>query len=191
MFESVQRILWTTVFEPMRVTLQGWLCRYCYDNLALLNQRLEICFFYWFKYLLLTVQMRSFAQGSRVTCVCVCVCECQREREREREKERVTVQHFVCKHIRGPSLSVTWLCSPLWLELMVKLRTLLTVLHLFWKLKLAIMERGIIFPTLACGVRPITMHWVSWPIRADWACRKEGLCRKRHVWERRGIEELQ
>ncbi len=47
------------------------------------------------------------------------------------------------------------------------------------------------FPTRACGVRPITMHWVSWPIRADCACRKEGLCRKRSVWERRGIEELQ
>ncbi len=32
---------------------------------------------------------------------------------------------------------------------------------------------------------------LSWPIRADCACRKEGLCRKRHVWERRGIEDLQ
>ncbi len=29
-----------------------------------------------------------------------------------------------------------------------------------------------------CGVRPITMHWVSWPIRADCSCRNEGLCRK-------------
>ncbi len=34
------------------------------------------------------------------------------------------------------------------------------------------MVRGVPFPMLACGVRPITMHWVSWPIRADCACRK-------------------
>uniref|UniRef100_A0A673MVB0 serine C-palmitoyltransferase n=1 Tax=Sinocyclocheilus rhinocerous TaxID=307959 RepID=A0A673MVB0_9TELE len=27
------------------------------------------------------------------------------------------------------------------------------------------MVRGVTFPTSACGVRPITMHWVSWPIR--------------------------
>ncbi len=30
----------------------------------------------------------------------------------------------------------------------------------------------------ACGVWLITMHWVSWPIRADCAFWKEGLCRK-------------
>ncbi len=40
------------------------------------------------------------------------------------------------------------------------------------------MEMGVTVPTRACGVRPITMLWVSWPIRADCACRKEGLCRK-------------
>ncbi len=33
----------------------------------------------------------------------------------------------------------------------------------------------------ACGVRPITMHCASWPIRADCARRKEGLCRKQSV----------
>ncbi len=43
------------------------------------------------------------------------------------------------------------------------------------------MERGVTFPTSACGVRPITLHCVSWPIRADRACRKEGLCRKLSV----------
>ncbi len=42
----------------------------------------------------------------------------------------------------------------------------------------------------ACGVRLITMHCASWPIRADCARRKEGLCRK-SVWDRRGIEDLQ
>ncbi len=54
---------------------------------------------------------------------------------------------------------------------------------LTWKLKLAIMVRGVIFPTRACGVRPITMHWVSWPITADCTCRKEGLFRKQCLRE--------
>ncbi len=36
------------------------------------------------------------------------------------------------------------------------------------------MDRGGTFPMRACGVRPITMHCVSWPIRADCACRKKG-----------------
>ncbi len=43
----------------------------------------------------------------------------------------------------------------------------LKLIKLTWKQKLTIMVRGVIFPTRACGVRPITMHWVSWPIRAD------------------------
>ncbi len=40
------------------------------------------------------------------------------------------------------------------------------------------MVRGVKFNMRACGVRPITMHCVSWPIRADCACQKEELCRK-------------
>ncbi len=39
------------------------------------------------------------------------------------------------------------------------------------------MERGVTFPTRLVVFRPITMHWASWPIRADCACRKKGLCR--------------
>ncbi len=74
-------------------------------------------FCYLFKYLLLTVQMRSFARR-------VCV----------RERDRVTSQHVsvliaacVQTHTSFITVSVTRLCSPLGLELMVKLRTLLTV----------------------------------------------------------------
>ncbi len=37
------------------------------------------------------------------------------------------------------------------------------------------MVRGVTFSTRTCGVGPITMHWVSWPIRAECACWKEGL----------------
>ncbi len=47
------------------------------------------------------------------------------------------------------------------------------------------MERGVTFPTSACGVRPITMHWVSWPIRADCACQKEELV-ENEAFERGG-----
>ncbi len=78
-------------------------------------------------------QIRHFACS-----VCVCVCERERERERERESEREREREghitgesaFVrglCKHIRASSLCLSRLCSPLGLELMVKLKTLLTV----------------------------------------------------------------
>ncbi len=73
------------------------------------------------KYVLLLVQVRGFARR-----VCVCV--------RERERDRVTVESAVLivacllqTHTSIITVSVTWLCSPLGLELMVKLRTLLTV----------------------------------------------------------------
>ncbi len=129
---------------------------------------------------------------------------------RVRERERVTSQHRVraCVCERGRhghittaaclqthtsiiTVSVTWLCSPLRLELMVKLRTLLTVFTFILKAKARDYGKGRYISDMAYGVWPITMHCASWPIRADCTCRKEGLCRKRSVWERRGIEDLQ
>ncbi len=74
-------------------------------------------------------------------------------------------------HLSIITVSVTRLSSPLGLEL----------IKLTWKLKLAIMVWGVTFPMHACGVRPITMHWVSWPIRADCIFWKEWLCRKLSV----------
>ncbi len=71
------------------------------------------------------------------------------------------------------TVCVTRLCSPLRLELMVKLMTLLTVFIFILK---AEARDCVTFPTRACGVRLITMHCVSWPIRADCTCWKEGLC---------------
>ncbi len=130
-------------------------------------------------------------------CVCVCVCEREKERERERERERQTGSHHsgvymsLQTHTSIITVSVTRLCSPLGLELMVKLRTLLTVFTLILKAEARDYGKGHYISYAACGVRPITMHCASWPIRADCACRKEGLCRKRSVWERRGIEDLQ
>ncbi len=95
------------------------------------------------------------------------------------------VQTIDCKkvqiHTSFITVSVTRLCSPFGLELMVKLRTLLTVFTFVLKVEARDYGKGITFPTSACSVRPITMHCGSWPIRADCACRKEGLCRKRSV----------
>ncbi len=151
-----------------------------------------------------------------VVCVCVCVWEREREREsqrsvvcvcvreRERERERVTAQHCLCVCARVCergrqghttasfiTVSVTRICSPLGLELLVKLRTLLTVFTFILKAESHDYGKGSNISNVACGVRPITMHCASWPIRADSACREEGLCRKQCVWERRGIEDLQ
>ncbi len=93
------------------------------------------------KYLLLTVQMQSFAcrvcvrardgvtaQRSVWVCVCVRVCE-RRETRSHHNRSFITV-------------SVTWLCSPLGLELMVKLRTLLTVFTFILKAKARKLWRG-------------------------------------------------
>ncbi len=72
--------------------------------------------------------MQSFLQ-CRVTRF-VCVCVCVRERERE---GHITVESAVLTaacvqiHMSFITVSVTRLCSPLGLELMVKLRTLFIV----------------------------------------------------------------
>ncbi len=149
----------------------------------------------------MTVQMRSLV---RRLCACVwerereretvtslnrsmpvCVCVCERERERERE---MTVSHHSGVYSASEIVLIvaclqthhqcvchaTLFLSRAWTDGKTKDITVL-----------------LCFSDAACGVRPITMHWVSWPIRVDCACRKEGLCRKRSVWERRGIEDLQ
>ncbi len=64
---------------------------------------------------------------------------------------------------------------------MVKLRTLLTVFTLILKAEARDYGKGRYIYDAACGVRPITMHCASWPIRADCVCRKEELCRKLSV----------
>ncbi len=94
----------------------------------------------------------------RVECVCVCVCvwvsewvsEWVRASERERERESHITASCVCErgrhghtavacvlqtHTSIIIVSVTRLCSPLGLELMVKLRTLLTVFTFILKAK--------------------------------------------------------
>ncbi len=83
------------------------------------------------------------------------------------------------------TVSVKQLCSPLGLELMVKLRTLLTIFTFILKAKARDYGKGSYISDAA--VRPITMYCVSWPIRADCACRKEGLCRSMREAGHRGL----
>ncbi len=64
--------------------------------------------------------------------------------------------------------SVTRLYSSFGLELMVKLRTLLTVFTLILIAEAHNYGKARYISDTACGVRPITLHWVSWPIRADY-----------------------
>ncbi len=120
----------------------------------------------------------------------LCVCVWERERVTHHNgvyipSEIVLIAACVKTHASIITVSVTWLCSPFGLGLIVKLRTLSFILKAeardYGK------RRYISCGASACGVQPITMYWVSWPIRADCACRKEGLCRKLSVWERRGI----
>ncbi len=124
-------------------------------------------------------------------CARVCVCVWERESRVYSAPEIVLIAACVQTHTSIITVSVTQLCSPLGLELMVKLRTLLTVFTLVLKAEARDYGKGSYISDAACGVRPITMHCASWPIRADCACRKEGLCKKLSFWERWGIEGLQ
>ncbi len=115
--------------------------------------------------------------------ILIAACVCVRERETRSHhsgvynpSEIVLIASCVLQtHTSFITVSVTRLCSPLGLEMMVKLRTLLTVFTLILKAEARDYGKGRYISDAACGVRPIT---VSWPIRADCTCWKEGLCRK-------------
>ncbi len=119
--------------------------------------------------------------------MCVCVCEGNRitsQRGEQPVRNHSMSANTSCVlqiHTSIISVPVTRLCSPLGLELMVKLRRLLSVFIFTLKAEARDYGMGCYISDTACGVWPITMHCVSWPIRADCACRKEGLCRKEHV----------
>ncbi len=87
-----------------------------------------------------------------------------------------TATHFMDWPFREPRRGGhSEFAMTIWLELMVKLRTLLSVFTFILKAKARDYGKGRYISDAASGVRPITMHCVSWPIRADCACRKEGL----------------
>ncbi len=77
----------------------------------------------------------------RVVCVCarvcvlVCVCSRVCARVCERGRHGHTTAACLQTHTSIITVSATWLCSPLRLELMVKLRTLLTVFTFILKAK--------------------------------------------------------
>ncbi len=132
-------------------------------------------------------------------CVCACVCVWER-RERERERRERDVQHVrnrlnqACLLTHSNSSFITVVChATVHLELMVKLRTLLTVFTFILKAEARDYGKGRYISDAACGQSQCTVPVGQSTInhRADCACRKEGLCRKRSVWERRGMEDLQ
>ncbi len=100
--------------------------------------------------------MQSFAH---CVCVCVCVLVCVREGDMVTQPRLVYKQHMSIHHCVCPRDSV-----PLGFELMVKLRTLLTVFTFNLKAKARDYGKGCYISDPACGVRPITMHCASWPI---------------------------
>ncbi len=131
------------------------------------------------------------------------VCVCVRERERERERGAaqccvcvcvcVTQPRLVCKHIRASSrvLSVTRLCSPLGLELMVKLRTLWTVFTFILKAKARGYGKGRYISDLClwCSANHNALGQLANQSRLRLS--EGGTLLKTKVWERRGIEDLQ
>ncbi len=119
----------------------------------------------------------------------MCVCVCLYLSERERERETVTSQQSVQRirnRLNHGLFANTYehnhcVCHatlfPFRLELIVKLKTLLTVFTFILKDEACDYGQARYISDAACGVQPITMHCASWPIRADCACRKEGLCK--------------
>ncbi len=91
------------------------------------------------------------------SCSLVCVCSPVCKRGRQGHTTAACVQ----RHTSFISVSVMRLCSPLGLELMVKLRTLLTVFILVLKAEARDYGKGCCISDAACGAWPITMNWVS------------------------------
>ncbi len=121
-------------------------------------------------------------------CVCVCVCEIERERERERESslvEPTTHNRGLCANTYELHYCVchaTLFPFQAWTD--GKTKDIINCLYFSFESWSSQLWKGSYISDTDCDVRPITMHWVSWPIRADCACWKEGFCRKQMVWER-------
>ncbi len=107
------------------------------------------------------VTVESAVLITACVCVCVCVCVCERERERETgshhsgvysASEIVLIAACLQTHMSFITVSVTWLCSPLRLELMLKLRTLLTVFTFILKVEAHDYGKGRYISNAAFGV---------------------------------------
>ncbi len=123
-----------------------------------------------------------------VTCVCTCVCECERESERERERrshhsgvystsEIVLIAACLQTHTASsPCLSRDFVPLSTWTD--GKTEDIINCLYIPFDAEARNYGKGRYISDAACGVRPITMHCDSWPIRADCTCRKEGRLRE-------------
>ncbi len=119
------------------------------------------------KYVLLLVWVFATDCSNAEFCAsCVCVYVCVRTCVWERDRE--TGSHHVSYHNCGlcaktSSLCLSRDCSPFGLELVLNLRTLLTVFTFNLKAEARDYGKGryiVVFSQ--------SMHWVSWPIGADW-----------------------
>ncbi len=199
MLEFVHTFYGRQFREPRRV--QGWLFtlkmaqmaqrlfkkkkkkgqfRPCYDNLVLLNQRLQVCFVISLSICYWLFQMWSFAQCWVTHCVCVCVCVCVRERETGSHHSGVSCLNVACVCKIHTSIITVFVTSTLFLFRAWtdgKTNDIINCLYIYfeswssrlWKGTLHFRRTLVVFGQ---------SHWVSWPIRADCACRKEVLCRK-------------
>ncbi len=149
----------------------------------------------------MTVQMRSFAHS-------VCVCVCVRERERESARERVTLQQSV-QHIRNhlnrglcANTYQNHLCVchvtlfPSRLELMVKLRTLLTVFTFILKAKACDYGKEHYISDLRLEIVLVVVGQSQSTVPVGQSEQtalvgRRGFEENEAVWERRGIEDLQ
>ncbi len=107
------------------------------------------------KYVLLQVLLFAIDCSNAefcASCVRVRASVCERGRH-----GHTTAACVLQTHTSIITVSVTRLCSSFGLELMVKLRTLLTVFTFILKAKARDYRRGLTFPTRACGVRPISL----------------------------------
>ncbi len=132
--------------------------------------------------------MRDRVTVESAISIAACVCVCERERDRVISQQSVqpvrnrlnrclfanTYEHHHC------ICHVTLFPSQVWTD--GKTKDIINWLYFNFESWSTRLGKGHYISDAACGVRPITMHCASWPIRADCACRKEGLCRKLQKW---------
>ncbi len=108
-----------------------------------------------------------------------------RARVCERGRERETGSHHsgVCCLNRGLCANtyelhhcvchVTLFPSRVWTD--GKTKDIINCLYIYFESWSSWLWKGVrvTFPTSACGVRPVTMHCASWPIRADCVGRRD------------------
>ncbi len=164
MLKFVQRILWTTVswtYESTRLAVHK---AYLKKKKKVNSDFAMTIWCFWIsdcKYVLLLVQVFAIdCFACNASCVCVCVRGTGSHHSGVYSPSEIVLTAACVLQMHTSIITASRLCSPFRLELIKLTR----------KLKLAIMIRGVTFPMCTCGVWPITMHWVSWPIRADCTC---------------------